>query len=361
MKISPRIKNLHVRIAELISQNRPAVLATIIDAKGSTPQVPGASAIFTAEGLEFGTVGGGILEGDAEEQARGALAKKTSRLYAFALEADISSVDGAICGGEALIFLDAEPESNREAFLEVYKSLRRRCPGVLATIIQVQGQEQVLCTRSWFESRQGVLAVHEESFLPFKPEMEKQFFRKQPALIKSGTSSISWDGPGKFCFVEPVFPLPQLIIAGAGHIGQAVAHLGNRLDFEITVIDDRREYANADRLPDADHILVQDIGSALSELPVSNDSYIVIVTRGHRHDGEALKACIDKDVAYIGLIGSRTKLKLMRQQFLDSGWASPEQWDSVHAPIGLDINSKTVEEIAVSIAAQLVQIRSQVD
>jgi CTP:molybdopterin cytidylyltransferase MocA len=164
---------------------------------------------------------------------------------------------------------------------------------------------------------------------------------------------------GTIRFFEPIFPLPGLIIAGAGHIGRALAHMANLLDFEVTVIDDRSEYANPHNIPDADHLVVDNIGEALHSIDKSPDTYIVIVTRGHKDDGEALRACLDADVAYIGMIGSRRKITLMRDEFISRGWATESQWDNVHAPIGLEIGSKTVQEIAISISAQLVQVRYQ--
>ncbi len=131
------------------------------------------------------------------------------------------------------------------------------------------------------------------------------------------------------------------------------------MDFEVTVIDDRPEFANTENIPDADHIIVDNIEQAMNGLPFDRDSFVVIVTRGHRNDAEALRPCIGSDAGYIGMIGSAKKISLMREKFLEEGWARPEQFDRVYAPIGIDIGSKTVEEIAVSIAAQLVEIRSR--
>jgi xanthine dehydrogenase accessory factor len=130
------------------------------------------------------------------------------------------------------------------------------------------------------------------------------------------------------------------------------------LDFEVTVIDDRPEFANADNIPSANHFICGDIGDSIEKTEKGEDAYLVIVTRGHRDDGKALKACIGSGAAYIGMIGSKTKIALMRRDFIEKGWATEEQWKRVFAPIGLDIRSKTVEEIAVSIAAQLVQVKN---
>jgi xanthine dehydrogenase accessory factor len=153
--------------------------------------------------------------------------------------------------------------------------------------------------------------------------------------------------------------MPQLIIAGAGHVGKALAHLGSLLEFEVSVVDDRQEFANAQNIPDADHFLVREIGPALEALRIEPDAYIVIVTRGHNHDSEALKSCISSNAAYIGMIGSAHKVKVMKHKFLENSWATPEEWARVHTPIGIAIGSKTVQEIALSIAAQLVEVRSK--
>ena len=161
-------------------------------------------------------------------------------------------------------------------------------------------------------------------------------------------------------FLEPIFPLSHLVIAGAGHVGQAVAHLGRFLNFEVTVVDDRPEFANREKLPDADHIIAGDFDRVFHDFPLTPDTYLVIVTRGHQHDAAVLRQCITSDAAYIGMIGSARKIELMRKRFLEEGWATPYQFDNVYAPIGIPIHSQTVEEIAVSIAAQLILVRRQI-
>ena len=135
--------------------------------------------------------------------------------------------------------------------------------------------------------------------------------------------------------------------------------MANLLDFEVTIVDDRPEYANPQNIPDADHCIVDNIGKAIGDSPISHDTYVVIVTRGHRDDAEALKACLNSGAAYIGMIGSRRKIRLMRDHFISNKWSTPAQFDRVYAPIGIDIKSKTIQEIAVSISAQLIQVRQQ--
>jgi xanthine dehydrogenase accessory factor len=155
-----------------------------------------------------------------------------------------------------------------------------------------------------------------------------------------------------------VYPPEHLVIAGAGHIGKSLAHLADMLDFEITVIDDRKEYANADNIPEAAHIIVKDIGDALKDLEKNANTYVVIVTRGHKDDASALRSCMGKELAYTGMIGSKNKIAQMRSDFLKNGWSTEGQWDALYTPIGLEIKSRTVEEIAVSIAAELILVRN---
>jgi xanthine dehydrogenase accessory factor len=173
--------------------------------------------------------------------------------------------------------------------------------------------------------------------------------------IETGKQGEATDG---LILLEALFPLPRLIIAGAGHIGKALSHLGRLLDFEVTVIDGRSEFANPVNIPDAHNFIVQDVGKSFTAMELTADSYVVIVTRGHNDDAAALKGCIGSKACYIGMIGSRTMIEKMRRNFLENSWASAEQWESVHSPVGIEINSKTVEEIAVSIAAELILVRN---
>ncbi|MFB0566304.1 MAG: XdhC family protein [Candidatus Aminicenantaceae bacterium] len=354
------MKNIHAKLFNLLREKKPLALATIIETKGSTPQVVGASAIFFPEGLLAGTVGGGLLEADTKKKAVQAAKTRTSKIFEFYLEADISSEEGAICGGKARVFIDAFPEKHTDTYEKLHQSVLQRKPGMLATFINVHSDEKISVLRFWIDNKEIAQALPESPLSFFQDEVRNAFMERKPSLLRIKKKIFPHEIKESSLFLEPIFPLPQLVIAGAGHIGQAVAHLGSLLDFEVAVIDDRPEFANKERLPDTDYIIVDEIARAIKNFPVSSDTYIVIVTRGHRYDGEALRECIASDAAYIGMIGSTRKIKLMRKEFLEQGWASPQQFDRVYAPIGIDINSKTVEEIAVSITAQLVLIRSKI-
>ncbi|HEY7091322.1 MAG TPA: XdhC family protein, partial [Tepidisphaeraceae bacterium] len=153
-----------------------------------------------------------------------------------------------------------------------------------------------------------------------------------------------------------VGPPPKLVIAGAGHVGQALGELAAKLDFNVTAIDDRADYASQQRFPHAKQLIVGDIEQELRKFAIDAGTYIVVVTRGHRHDGQALHAVIDSPAKYIGLIGSKAKIKLIYDDLASKGVA-PEKLARIHAPIGYNIGAVSVPEIAVSIAAELVAVR----
>jgi xanthine dehydrogenase accessory factor len=354
------MKNIYDHLFGLLVEKKKVALATVIETEGSTPQVSGASALFSFEGLLTGTLGGGILEADAHRKAQYALNHRNSFLYEFSLEASISSEEGAICGGKTKILIDATPEKHENSFQSLHRSFSQRNAGLLATIIEKSSKGDVVLSRRWVERKEKFAADLEKPLSSFEREMKETFSKNKPALFEIKRKMEGAEENESYLFLEPFFPLPHLVIAGAGHIGRAVAHQGNLLNFEVTVIDDGPELANKENIPDADQIIVDEIGKAIREFPISQDTYLVIVTRGHQHDAEALRECIASEAAYIGMIGSDRKVKLMQKKFLEEGWATASQFDRVHAPIGVEIGSKTVEEIAVSIAAQLVHVRSQI-
>lgn len=350
------MKDIYSRIIRWLEQGESLALATIVETKGSTPQIAGASALFSKQGLIFGTLGGGVIEADAQEKAVRCLIERKSLYYEFELRGDSLASEEAICGGSVSILIDVSLFHHLETFGLLKKSLISRRSGVLVSEIKPAPAGQVFIVRHWLEEELKAPDITGMGFSSIAKELEDVKLKGKPRLIRERERG---EGEIPF-FLEPLFPLPQLVIAGAGHIGQAVAHQAGLLSFEITVIDDRAEFANPERFPEAEAIIVADIGRVLADFPLSSDSYVVIVTRGHSHDAEALRACIQSSAAYIGMIGSRRKVSLMREEFIAKGWATGAEFDRVHSPIGLEIGSKSVEEIAVSIAAELVLVRSEI-
>jgi xanthine dehydrogenase accessory factor len=350
------MRTIYQQIFDRLQKHAPLALVTVTGTRGSAPQKPGSSAIFGEAGHLWGTVGGGAVEGKIQKIVASAILTRVSGQYHFDLGNDIRNQDEAICGGEISILVDATPGDHYEVFRNMNRALADRTPGVLVTGVTRLHGSRVAITRDWVaRSLEHDLPAEQAPLL--EPAINQMLadcrpgdYRDMPPLPDSG---------GTHFYLEAVCPLPRLVIAGAGHIGKALAHLGSLLDFEVTVMDDRAEYANPENIPDADHLIVDDIGRAMLELDKSPDTHIVLVTRGHKNDSDALRSCIGSGAGYIGMIGSARKIELVREKFMDEGWATPIQWESVYAPIGLEISSKTVQEIAVSIAAQLVHVRNR--
>jgi xanthine dehydrogenase accessory factor len=316
------MKNLYLQALEFFSMRDDLALATVICANGSTPQKAGCNAIIGPEGIITGTIGGGKIENEIVQLIKNG---GKNGIYSFSLNNVIGNKDDSICGGQMDILVDTCPLEHRSVFEELAESLING-PGTLITTIQKSDDPRIL--RQWISGNPG----------------------SQGCRLTNVKGSL--------VFSEPVYPASKLIIAGGGHIGKALAHLGSLLEFEVTVIDDRAEYANKENLPDADHIITSGISQAVHNTVKNSDTFIVIVTHNHSSDADALKSCIDSGAGYIGMIGSKRKIALMREKFLNEKWATEQQWDKIHAPVGIDIKSQTVQEIAVSIAAELVLVRN---
>jgi xanthine dehydrogenase accessory factor len=353
-------KNIYTELPDIFKSNVPCVVASVTETYGSTPQIPGSTAIFTERGLIAGTVGGGAVELSVTNKSMSALQNRRSAYLRFNLENDISDHHAAICGGGMNILLDASPEKHLSTFLAMEKSYLARVPGVLLTVINNEGADNLHIERRWITKEN-----FQEIASSVNPEIAKQVYERlnRPARGDCRVTPMENDAEEKehFAFIETIVPQPRLLIAGAGHVGRALSHLGKLLDFEVIVWDDRNDYANKENLPAAAQIISGPIYDSLDNFPVDKNTYIVIVTPGHKNDAEVLKTFIGSEAGYIGMIGSRSKILQVRDKFLSQGWATPEQWSRIFTPIGLEIHSKTVQEIAISIAAQLVLIRYQIN
>ncbi|WP_296863854.1 XdhC/CoxI family protein [Thermosyntropha sp.] len=160
-------------------------------------------------------------------------------------------------------------------------------------------------------------------------------------------------------FIRIFIPKPKLLIAGGGHVAYELYKLGKFLDFHTVIFEDRPEFGNKDRFPEADEIKVGDIRANLENYPIDENCYIVIVTRGHASDEEALKAVINTKAGYIGMIGSRKKVALTKEKIISSEKVSEDVWQKVYAPVGLNLGGDTPAEIALSIMAEILLIKNK--
>jgi xanthine dehydrogenase accessory factor len=157
-------------------------------------------------------------------------------------------------------------------------------------------------------------------------------------------------------YIEPIEPSPELFVIGAGHVGTELARLAHSVGFRVHVVDDREKFANPERFPDASEVVAEDIPTWIARTTLPPQAYVVIVTRGHTNDLEALRALATRDLQYLGLIGSRAKVARIYEALQQDGIPG-ECLQRVHAPIGLDIGAVTPPEIAVSILAELIAVK----
>lgn len=344
------MKNVYLQLVDELETDKSLVLGTLVKTKGSTPQVPGASAIFNANGLLYGTLGGGIMEAETLKRAKKSIQNGENVFEEFSLNADINDESGAICGGTATFLLDANPADSLPVFRQIKKSLDSRISGVLITVIETSDINSCALTRYWVEENAGPIGYFQEKYGISGDEISRILNERNSRIIKTEQ--------GKFhIYIEPVYPLPELVIVGAGHIGQALCHLGSLTGFDVTVLDSRADLATRVRFPDAYRIINEEISKGFEKIKISGNTFIVLVTQGHRDDAVALKCCIKSNAAYIGMIGSKRKTTLMCEKFIQDGDATELELDKIYAPVGIDIHSKTVQEIAISISAQLIKVR----
>lgn len=282
---------------------RPAALCAVVSTVGSAPQGPGAAMLLRADGSTQGTLGGGCVEAEVRSRAFQAMQQAGSTLVELDLDRDYGWDDGLLCGGQmAIAVTPIMPGTDLSPYRSAIAAARRGEAAWVPLVTEHKGQR-----------------------------VEYRLHLEIP---------------------------PTLLIAGAGHIGQALARFAVELDFRVVVIDDRAELAAPQRFATGVECRVGDIGQVLRDYPIDAGSYVVIVTRGHKHDRQALEAVVRRPAGYVGMIGSRRKSTLILRDLAAAG-VPKEQIDRVHTPIGVAIHALTVPEIAVSIAAELIQVRRQ--
>ena len=228
---------------------------------------------------------------------------------------------------------------------------------VLATVIEARGDSGIATGEKCLirDGRVTAGTVRHEG-------LREAIFREAAIRLKEERSKlVSLEIPGIEGRVEVFFDVfladPRLYVVGAGHIAVPLARMAKILDFHVTVIDDRLLFANRERFPDADEVLVAEMAEALKGLPITPSTYIVLITRGHKWDEPCLREILRSPARYIGMIGSKRRVKACFERFRKEEKIAEEVIRRVHAPIGLDIAAETPEEIALCILAEIVKVR----
>lgn len=331
----------------LLDDGEDFALVRLVGERGSTPRAAGAEMLVRRDGSIAGTIGGGLLELTMMRAAADVLRTRVSRMVDLRLAGeDLTSDEEMVCGGSAEVLITYVPPGDpalREVLLalEQTRSARRRA-WLFTVLPREEGGEVEIC-----------LLRDDDSIVGAQP--------CEPATLRTLVGKIARHGPtalpdGRLAAVEQVEAVTTAVICGAGHVARALAPAALAAGFAVTVLDDREEFADPRRFPGAEVVLGPFTG-ALERLDVDAASYIVIVTRGHAHDLEVLVQALRTPARYIGLMASRSKrtrmIAALREEGIDEGALS-----RVHSPIGLDIGAETPAELAVSIVAEMIQVRA---
>lgn len=332
--------SIWAEIRDRLAEATPVAVVTIVADEGSTPRGAGAKMLVGKAGRLAGTIGGGVAEARAIEEAQGALEDGEERL--FSVDMTGSAVTGAdlTCGGKVWVLVQRLMPEWRDVFVSLCQRTHRGLDSFLLSPIQEIGNSPPTLT-PWDEASDAVIAAAREA---------------------EHASIVALDD--KEFLLEPVYANTRLVLAGGGHVSRAVAEMAGQVNFETTVLDDRAEFVAQERFPwlaAEQRIAVPEFKSCLTEgilgFPVNEKCFVAILTRGHSFDTEVLGQALTTSAGYIGMIGSRRKREAVYDTLLINGF-SQSDLDRVYCPIGLAVGSETPEEIAVSIVAELIAVRA---
>ena len=330
---------------ELLARGDSFARVSILDTHGSSPRHTGTSMLVRADRAITGTIGGGPLEAACITQAVEAIRARRHSLVHFD-SGDLGMACGG--GGQVLIeYVDAERPQELEVYEAVLRIWQGGERGWLVTALPRDDELDVPVRRCVVDSSGSVTGDQLCTLEHLR------------ALARRGGTydALVAEDPTRI-HVQPIGTRGKAYVFGAGHCGQSLVSVLSTLSFHIVVVDDRPEFASPQRFPAADRIEVPpSFDGVMSTLPIDEDSYLVIVTRGHSHDKSVLAQALKTPAAYVGMIGSRKKVAGTLEALANEGFF-PDDLARVHAPIGLSIGAETPEEIAISIAAELIQVRS---
>jgi xanthine dehydrogenase accessory factor len=346
--------DIFVKIVDALRNQESVVLATIIGSSGSTPLPAGSTMLVKHDGKTVvGTIGGGAVEANVIKEAQQFFAgSRSSVIKKFELS-EGDSEDGMICGGTIDVLIERIRPDDLSLFSQLVDVrdgggdctlLRGLVPNRNMQRAVLEGTRQEALQQSRFDNLFKAHGVTLEKFLP----------SLQRAHREESVQRVS--GAGGELIIQPIVGTQPLIIFGGGHVGRSLSKVAALSGFSVTVIDDRAEYAQGSRFPEATKTISKSWAAAVEELKISPATSIVIVTRAHSSDADVLRLAITTQARYIGMIGSRKKVIATFARLQKDG-VPLSSLQRVHAPIGLDIGAVTAEEIAVSILAELIRVR----
>lgn len=345
------MRELLRQLLDAIAAGRDVTYCRLVETRGSTPQKAGAAMLVLADGSQAGTLGGGCVEAEVKRRALAILAEGRPEIVSFQLDNDYGWDDGLICGGRMQVLVRPVKAGTPIDYFERLCDLITRGEGCIEAIVfdsEKSGLEAATCClfdgQGQLLAQDGAAPENSKTAEALQADLPNLADRPRP----SAQRGVAW---------LPSLPRCRLLIVGGGHVGQAVGNMAVDLDFDVWVVDDRQEYVSRGRFPRAERLLHGEIGPLLRDMEITPNTYCLIVTRGHNHDEEALFHLVDRGARYVGMIGSRRKIKLIFDD-LEAEGISAEAIAKVYAPVGIEIGSQTVPEIAVSILAELISHRN---
>lgn len=348
------MRELVAKLLGALHRGTPLAYCRLVETRGSTPQKAGATMLVFADGAQAGTLGGGCVEAEVKRRAIQVIADQAPLVSVFQLDSDYGWDDGLICGGRMQVVIWPVAGTATQRYFERLAQRVADGAGVTEAVVFDAATSGCPAPAQYLFDTDGRLI---DALLPDATEpSESQVPARVCDLLRPLATRPRPYAAHGVAFL-PVLPRCRLVIVGGGHVGKAVADMAADLDFEVWIVDDREEYASEERFPRAERRYHGPIDAVLPALEITPDTYCLIVTRGHGHDERALYFLADRGARYVGLIGSRRKIKLIFDDLRNEG-VSVDALRNVHAPVGLDIGSQSVPEIAVSICAELVAHRN---
>jgi xanthine dehydrogenase accessory factor len=353
---------MYREVKQFLEQDETLAIATIVSTLGSTPREVGAKMVITASGEIMGTVGGGCGEAEVRREAVQVIRSQKPAMVRVELMDDIESNSPAVCGGILNVFVDPWWKGSGKATClkmaeELLQINEEGVEAVVATVVNAGNCPDTSAGEKCL-IRNGILKVGNIQ----NNELLQAILREAVSrLRKEESRQVAVSLPGTEFKAEVFFDVipavRRVIIVGAGHLAIPLVKFAKILGFHITVLDDRVMYANRDRFPDVEEVLVGDMAETLRGIEITPQTYIVLITRGHQFDEPCLREVIHSPAKYIGMIGSRRRIKACFIRFRDEEGIPEQLLKRVYAPIGLDIKAESPEEIALSIIAEMVNVR----
>jgi xanthine dehydrogenase accessory factor len=338
-------------INDFLKQDKPCVLALVVSHSGSTPRQDGSKMVVDAEGKIRGTIGGSLLEAAAIKQAAIAISNRKSVLMKFDLDNESVDSKGMICGGKTSVLLDyiSPDRENREFFKKLNDTLQSGLGFFF--LLSLQDIRGLFCKVS-----HGLL--FRDGTLSGDPGFRQEDVDSLKGELHNIPGTFQTQLTDSILIVDPLKKSTKLYCLGAGHVARPTVQLATEVGFSVVVIDDRAEFANKERFPQASEVrVVEDYKLAYNPDEIDSETFVIIVTRGHLFDRIALVQALKTKARYIGLMASKKKRDSIYTALKQEGFGDADIV-RVHSPIGLEIEAETPEELAVSIVGELIKERA---